>query len=196
MEKKRKTKKSHNLLYVIVIFVVLLIIALLLIGNKKNTQPDALNQQIITQAPQFKTHTSQDLNISFRYPIKWSIDDRYNIILLTNYETDLNRNDSPNDDQIELTINNANLCQKTLDEEIIKGGCGEANMVPTEILNKQQMNLTSGIFYIYTIKNPQGKQQIWYYLQSKDRILQISKEPDPSQFEKEFDEIVNSITFL
>ncbi len=193
---KKKQNKNLTNKIIITIFILLIVAFILMLKNSNKTSPVIIDQVIKSQTNEVNTYVSNDLKISFQYPKEWSIDDRYNIILLTNYETDLNRNDSPNDDQIELTINNANLCQKTIDEEIIKGGCGEANIVPTEILNKQQMNLTSGIFYIYTIKNPQGKQQIWYYLQSKDRILQISKEPDPSQFEKEFNEIINSITFL
>ena len=58
------------------------------------------------------------------------------------------------------------------------------------------MNLALGTFYIYTIEDSREEQQTYYYLQKGDKILQISKEPDPSQFEKEFEEIINSITFL
>lgn len=194
---KMKLNNKLTIKYIVIVFIVLIVVSIVLVlKNIYKTFPGFIDLPMKNQVNNVNTHTSQDLKISFQYPKLWYIDDRYHIILLTNFRTNQNQNDSPNSNQIEVTINNANLCQKTIDEEIIKGGCGEANGASTKILEKHMQELASGVFYVYKIKDPQEKQQIWYYLQNGDRILQISKEPDPSQFEKEFMNIINSITFL
>lgn len=148
-----------------------------------------------------KTHVSQDLKISFQYPKDWNIDDRYHTVLLTNYVTSMNRNDHPNSNQIEIMIDRFNVgCHESIEENLKDPACGEGGptVKPNEIVSKETLQKPGGTFYKYIIKYPSGKQQTFYLLQKTgtDKILQISKEPDPSQFEKEFDEIINSIKFL
>lgn len=154
------------------------------------------NPQDLSQKQSSKTHTSQDLKISFRYPGEWYVDDRYRSILLTNYITNLNRNDNPSSNQIEIMIDEASLCQDSIEKNLIYGGCGENQKVLNKVLNKQIQNLSAGVFSRYTVQYPDNSQKTIYYLQQGDKILQISKQPDPSQFEQEFEEIVNSIRFL
>lgn len=141
-------------------------------------------------------HVSKDLKISLSYPKGWYIDDRYRSILLTNYQTNQNRDDKPTESQIRVMISNASLCQQSLDQEVLRGGCREGEDTENQILAKKVKNLQSGSFITYRIRYPIGQEDIWYYLQSQNRIIQISKEPDPSKYEKEFEEIVNSIRFL
>lgn len=140
-------------------------------------------------------HVSKDLKISLSYPRGWYVDDRYQSILLTNYQTSQNRDDKPIESQVRIMISNASLCQQSLDQEVLRGGCGEGKNTENQILAKEVKNLQSGLFITYQIRYPIGQEDIWYYLQSQNRIIQISKEPDPSQHEKEFEKIVNSIRF-
>lgn len=141
-------------------------------------------------------HTSDDLKISLNYPKGWFIDDRYRTILVTNYETNLNKDTTPNKQQIEIQINNASLCQRSAEEDLILGGCGEGQKVLNKILNKKNKKLSSGALQVFRVQYPDNSEKTVYYLQNKNRILQISKRPDQSEFEKEFEEIVNSIRFL
>lgn len=140
-------------------------------------------------------HVSKDLRISLSYPRGWYIDDRYRTILVTNYETNLNKDTTPNKQQIEIQINNDPLCQKSTEEDLIFGGCGEGQKVLNKILNKKNKKLSSGTLQVFRVQYPDSSEKTVYYLQNKNRILQISKRPDPSQYEKEFEKIVNSIRF-
>ncbi len=197
MEKKRKTKKLDKFLSIIVLIIVLLLVVFF-INNKKNTKPNTLNRQIITQTPQFKTHTSENLKISFQYSSDWYIYDKNYDIFITSYPTTHRDGKKPTSHQIEIFIREGPVCGRMdLDQIIIIGGCySEGKFVPHKIKSKEVKNLSSGIFYKYIRERFDTQDQTVYFLQNGDRILQISKEPDPSQFEKEFDEIINSITFL
>lgn len=148
-----------------------------------------------------KTHVSNDLKISFQYPKDWHIDDRYYFVLLTNYLTNLNKNDRPSAKQIEITFHKySGGCHETLEENLKDPACGEGgpSVKPNKIVSKESTQISGGIFYKYVIEYPSGKQQTFYLLQQTgtDKILQISKEPDPSKFETEFNEIISSVKFL
>ena len=185
--------KTHNTLYA------LLALAVVLIGGafvySKIYSPLPSSKEVSTEV-QTKTHTSEDLKLSFQYPKDWHVDDRYQKILLSNYQTSLNQNNQPQLGEIAITFKHASLCQKTLDEDVLLGGCGEGKNSKNEILSKTTKQVSAGSFITYAIRYPSGQGDTFYYLQQGDTILQISKQPDPSQFEKEFEAIINSIEFL
>jgi len=182
-------KKKNKKLWLIILIAFIVGISIFKLSQQYLNQPTIQNNQ-------FTTHTSQDLKISLQYPKEWYVDDRYRSILLSNYITNLNRNDHPNLNQIEIMIDQASLCQDSIEKNLIYGGCGENQKTLNKILNRQTKNLASGIFSKYTVQYPDNSQKTIYYLQHEDTILQISKQPDPSQFEKEFEDMINSITFL
>ncbi|MEK7534725.1 MAG: PsbP-related protein [Patescibacteria group bacterium] len=194
--KNKENKKLLKIIIITVIVGVFILFVLVSLGKK----PQPITQQYLNQPriqnDQLKTHISQDLKISFQYPKDWYVDDRYRSILLTNYVTNLNRDDHPNLNQIEIIIDETSLCQDSIEKNLIYGGCGENQKILNKILNKQTQNLSAGIFSKYTVQYPNNSQNTIYYLQKDDQVLQISKQPDPSRFEKEFEELVNSIEFL
>ncbi|MEK7534008.1 MAG: hypothetical protein AAB600_01595 [Patescibacteria group bacterium] len=183
--KKKENKKSVRTFIIAVIVGVLLLFVLALIKQ---------NPQDVSQ--QYLTYTSQDLKISFEYPRDWHVDEKDRSILIVSYATRIGKGSTPNKNQIKMFINSASLCQKSLDEDVLLGGCGEGENTKNEILSKDIKKAPSGLFIIYKIKYPTGQMDTFYYLQHYDTILQISKQPDPSQFEKEFEDIINSIRFL
>lgn len=142
-----------------------------------------------------KTHISNDLKISFKYLSKWLVNEKNRDILVTSYVTNIGEGKLPDDNQIRITIDQASLCQKTLDEEVLKGGCGEGVNSENKILSKDIKELQSGTFSTYKIKYPSGQETTVYYLQKAERVLQITKNPDPSKLEKEFNDLINSIEF-
>lgn len=183
MKLNKMIKPRKNTL--LILFAIILIGVVLLKFN-------ILNQTQLSNTP----YRSTDLKISFNYSKEWYIDDRDYNLLLTNYPTNQNRNEPPKTNQIEIQMHNASLCQPTLDQDVLLGGCGEGVNTKNEILSKDVKKVGDGLFTIYKIKYPTGKEATLYYLQKDERILQISKKPDPSMFEKEFEEIINSIKFL
>ncbi len=178
--------------------VILTIIGIILIGGgllywKGSYIPNA--QVSISSSVQ--SYTSKDLKISFQYLKGWYVDDRYQRILLTTYKTSLNENVSPSPSEVELLISEFSYCFKTIEEDLIKPACGQGGPKSyNTIVSKQSKVVDGGTFYTYTVKSPNGKISAYYLLQNGDRILQISKQPDPSQFEKEFEDIINSIKFI
>lgn len=194
--KKKETKKSLRL--IIIALIVWLFILLVLISLSKRPQPTTqqyLNQPQLQNA-KFKTHTSLDLKIYFQYPNGWYVDEKNGNVLITSYRTFIGEGKKAAANQVRLNITRAILCQKTLDEDVLLGGCGEGKNTKNEILSKDIEKVPSGSFITYKIKYPNGQLDTFYYLQHDDTILQISKQPDPSNFEKEFEDIVNSIRFL
>lgn len=152
----------------------------------------------LSQSSGIAHHVSEDLKISFDYPKAWYIDDRDYAILLTNYYTTQNRNDKPSGKQIELYIDNFNIgCKSTIEENLKDPGCGEGGPeVPfNEIISKETKKLPGGTYYKYVVRFPSGDQLTYRLLINENRVLKISKEPDPSQYEEEFEEIINSIKF-
>jgi hypothetical protein len=195
MAKKQNKKQFPKLLVVIVIAACVGLIFLLLFESTKNVYQQSYHYS--TKNNQVNSYTSHDLNISFDYLENWYITDKDFSILLTNYKHNLNSNYRPNENEIEITISEGLKCQVALDEQVVIGGCfGEGNWVPTKILEKKTKKLSSGMLYTYVVKHPNGLQQTRYFLQKGDKMLQISKEPDLSQFEKEFEDIISSIKFL
>ena len=144
-----------------------------------------------------KNYTSKDLKISFQYPKDWYLDDRYLMILLTNYETNLNRDDTPVNNQVEILISNFKGCHDTIEENLMDPACGEGGpSVPkNKILSKETRQTKGGTFYKYIVESP-NKNFTYYLFEKGDKVLQIEKLPDPSKFEKEFEEIVSAIKFL
>ena|SRR3989344_2130465 len=144
-----------------------------------------------------KKYSSEDLKISFEYPTGWIIDDRYKEVLLANFTTSLNSNKVPKSNEVEIIIHSPGGCHATIEENLKDPSCGELgpNVKSYEILSKEIEDINGAKFYKYLVKNPEGKQQNFYFLEKGDRILQIDKKPDPSMFEKEFKEIIKSIRF-
>jgi len=192
--------KKKSLRIIITVIIVGVFILFVLISLNKKTQP--LTQQYLNhpqiQNAKFKTHTSQDLKISFRHPRDWYIDDRYRKVLITNYETNLNRDDKPSNNQIEILVDEFSGCHPDIEENLKDPACGEGgpSVAKNKIISKEIKQTKEGAFYRYIINTPKGNEWTYYLLEKGDKILQISKQPDPSQFEKEFDDIVESITFL
>ncbi len=153
---------------------------------------------IYWQKPATAQHVSKDLKISLSYPKGWYIDNRDYAILLTDYYTNLNRDDKPSNNQIELYIREFSGCHPTIEENLKDPGCGEGGpgIKPNEITFKEVSQIPGGTFYKYIVKSPSGNEFTFYLLENGERTLNISKKPDPSQHEKEFEEIINSIKFL
>jgi hypothetical protein len=199
--------KKGNTLFILIIILALTITALVYFGAKKlditpfkqaATLPtNQVQQKEINNNDQLKSYTSKDLKISFKYPKDWYIDDRYQMILITNYNTNLNKDDKPTNDQIELLISNFNGCHDTLEENLIDPACGEGGptVAKNKILSKETSQTKESTFYKYVVQTPNST-LTYYLLKNNDKVLQIEKHPDPSQFDKEFEEIINSIEFL
>ena len=146
-----------------------------------------------------KKYSSKDLKISFEYPDKWFLEEKYYFIMLTSYKSKINSNQQPIQGQVEIDIHNFNGgCHETIDENLKDPACGEGgpNVKPNEILSKETEDLNGVKLHKYLIKYPSGKEQKFYFLEKGDRILQIDKNPDPSMLDKEFMDIVKSIKFL
>lgn len=142
-------------------------------------------------------YTSKDLKISFAYPENWYVDEKDYDIMITSYQTVIGENKSPNPNEIKIFIDNFNGCHKTIEENLIDPACGEGGtkVEKNKILSKEMRQANDGTFYKYKVQTP-NTQFTYYLLQKSDKVLQIEKHPDPSQFEKEFEQIVNAIKFL
>nr|MBI5456018.1 hypothetical protein [Candidatus Levybacteria bacterium] len=177
----RVKSKHRKLIYLIIAIIIAVFVILLLNWQQKGT----------TQ------HVSKDLKISLSYPKEWYIDDRYQSILLTDYKTNQNRNDKPSAEQVEIYISEFSNCFSSLEDDLKYPACGEGKEDrPDEIISKDIKQVSGGTFYKYTTRTPSNEELVHYFLKNGNKILQISKEPDPSQYEKEFEEIINSIRFL
>ncbi len=142
-------------------------------------------------------YASRDLGVSLSYPKDWYINEKDLSILLTSYQTRFGQNSQPSESQIKIFIDNFSGCHSTIEENLKDPACGEGgpSVKLNEITLKDSRETGGGTFYKYVVKSP-NKQFVYYLLQNGERVLQISKQPDPSQYEKEFDEIFNSIRFL
>lgn len=181
---KRKQNYRFNLPLLIVVLITVVILGWVI-------YPQGAKQSITVQ------HTSKDLKISLFYPKDWHIQEKDFSILLASYETRIGQNSRPNTDQIKIFIDNFSGCHPTIEENLKDPACGEGgpSVRPNEIIVKESRQTQGGTFYKYVIQSPSNAQFTFYLLENGDRVLQISKEPDPSKFEKEFDEIINSIRF-
>ncbi len=194
-----RSKENKKSLKIIIAVIVGVFVLFALISLSKRPQP--LTQQYLNQPKiqntQLKTHTSQALKISFQYPKDWYVDDRYRKVLITNYKTNLNRDDKPSKDQMEIVLNEFSNCFKTLDEDMINPACGEGGLTKkNKIVSKTIKEVHGGSFYRYSIVTYSNQDLIYYFVQKGNRNIRISKQPDPSKFEKEFEELVGSIEFL
>lgn len=181
MKKKQKQKFGSLGLLIGVLFIGM--VAYLVIAAVKNSQ--------------FKSYTSEALKISFQYPKDWYFDEKDYSILLTSYKTKIGENKQPLDNEIRLDIDRFSGCHKTIEENLKDPACGEGGQFVknNQILSKETKKTNHGIFYKYVTKTPNGVILTYFLLESGDKIIQISKKPDPSQYEKEFDQIINSIEF-
>lgn len=195
----KKRESSNKLLELLMIIGIVIVIIIALLITYKSLQVGGTGNQTTSKAVEkFNNHVSKDLRISFYYPNNWFLSEKDRDILIASYNTSIGEGSTPDKSQLKIFINNESLCQETLDKEVLLGGCGEGATANNEILSKEVKEFPAGLFITYKIKYPTGKPDTFYFLQQKhgDRIIQISKQPDPSQFEKEFNAIVESITFL
>ena len=63
------------------------------------------------------------------------------------------KNNQPKSNEIAIVLSQASLCQKTLDLDVLLGGCGEGQNSKNEVLSKDTKELTGGSFITYK-KNP------------------------------------------
>lgn len=189
--------KPHSIAYLPLIIVVAIGLLFAWIIYSQSFSSLGTDTQKYSKSLDSIPYTSQDLNISFNYPKDWHIDDRDMNLLLTNYPSSLNKDLKPTDNQLELFMSSFSGCHPTVEENLKDPGCGEGgpSVKPNEIISKDYRQTAGGIFYKYTVKTP-NTQLTFYLLQNGDRVLQLSKQPDPSEFETEFDQIVDSIKFL
>lgn len=159
----------------------------------------SLEEKQATVKPQAnkKQYQSTDLEISFEYPAGWFVNEKNYFLMITSYETKIGRNDQPNDSQVEIALHRPGGCHETIDENLKDPACGEGGpkVKPNEIVTKEVQDINGAKFYKYLIKYPNGEQTRFYFLEKGDRVLQIDKKPDPSMFEKEFEEIIKSLKF-
>lgn len=183
--------RKNKTIYIIIAIIAIALFGLMFIFRQTNKH----NYQL-EQVGSFTNFTSSDLKISFNYPREWYVDDKNLSILLTSYKTFIGENKKPGENQLRVDIDPVSLCQSTIDQNLIYGGCGENQKILNKILSKEVKQTPFGTFYKYMVQYPDNSEKTIYYLQSSDKILQISKSPDSSQFEEEFNQIVNSIRFL
>ena len=151
-----------------------------------------------TKSVSVEEYSSEDLKISLEYPSDWFIDEEYYYVMLTSYPAKLDESQKPTEKQIELGIHNYNGgCHETIDENLKDPACGEGgkDVKLNEILSKEIEEVNGANFYKYLIRYPEGREQRFYFLEKGETILQIDKSPDPSMFEKEFEDLVKSIRF-
>lgn len=178
----QKQNKKINKILLILALLILLIGGLLYFKNSRS---------------EYVNHSSKDLKISLSYPKGWFIDDRYYSILLTSYETNQNNNTQPFLNQIEIQMDEFSKCFPSVEEDLMNPACGERKAEgPDKIIDKVARKTPGGVFYKYVTETPNGQKNIYYLLENDDRILKISRDPDPSNYDKEFEEIINSIRFL
>ena len=150
-----------------------------------------------TEIDKLKSYTSQDLKISFEYPQNWYIDEKDLDVMITSYRTRIGENKSPKENEIKIFIDNFNGCHDTIEENLIDPACGQggSTVKKNKILSKETRQTKGGTFYKYIVESP-NKNFTYYLFEKGDKVLQIEKLPDPSKFEKEFEEIVSAIKFL
>jgi len=156
------------------------------------------NSSEVTQSNEgVKNYLSKDLKMSFNYPRDWFVNEKNYFLMVTSYRTKIGENENPGNSQIEIAIHTLGGCHKTIDENLKDPSCGELGPKATnEIVSKETEDLNGGKFHKYLVKYPSGKEQKFYFLEKGDRILQIDKNPDPSVFDKEFEDIIKSIKFI
>ncbi|OGH38512.1 MAG: hypothetical protein A2905_04370 [Candidatus Levybacteria bacterium RIFCSPLOWO2_01_FULL_36_10] len=201
--KEKQNKKGISRLFIIIFTAFCAILVILLFSNKVNkinNRQLTSNNPSIDQINQLKEYRSQDLKISFSYPKDWYVYEKDWSILLASYKTRIGENSSPRDSQLKIFIDiYSGGCYTEIEKNLKDPSCGEGgpSVKPNEIKSKEVVQKKNVVFYKYIVAYPTGKQVTFYLLEKigGDKILQISKKPDLSQFEKEFMDIINSITF-
>lgn len=200
MKKKRLKRRQKKYYYLIIVVCVVWVCLFGLIFYQSfsiSQKEGAPNNTTEVPVAQEKVYTSKDLSLKFSYPAAWYIKDLGYRVIITNYKFVSSTDYRPNNNEVEIQISNYQLCQGTLDQDVVFWGCGEEERVANQILEKATKELDSGILSNYLIFYPQSNiRQRQYYLQKGDRILQIDRAPDSSRFEKEFEKIINTIIFL
>lgn len=183
-------------------FLLILLIAsifgfLVFLKTNSTKIPSTVSLNAINQNANVNTYTSQNLKISFKYPQNWYIEDEHPFLLVSNFKSSLHKNVKLQSNQIEVLISNFNGCHKTIEENLIDPACGEGGLTvaKNKIMSKDVRQTPGGTFYKYMVQTP-NNQFTYYLLEKEGRVLQIEKKPDPSQFGKEFEDIVNSIRFI
>ena len=190
-------KRRGNIIIILAIVISIAIGAVIYFGLKSNNPPPKPTENITISGSNLTNYTSKDLKISFKYPQNWYVNEKNFSILITSYTTFIGEGKSPKKNEIKIDIDRASLCQSDIEKNLIFGGCGENQKILNQILNKEVKTNSYGITISkFVVKFPDNSQKTLYYLEKEDRIIQLTKQPDPSQFEKEFEEIVNSIKFL
>lgn len=192
MKKSKQRKSNKTFIVTILVLFIISIIATLFYPSLKNS-PSNKNKN---NNSQYKTYISKDLAISFEYPPNWYVTDTKSELVITNYRYNPHLAYTPNQNEIEITINEIVLCSNSLDQDLIMWGCGESNQLPNKIVEKTEMQFASGTLFSYIISYPQNKQQQKMYFLAKDeRILRIVTKPDSPKLQKEFIKLLKSITF-
>lgn len=188
--------------FVPVLMAVILVITGVLIfkatpKSQTRTTPTETTSQAVTSDENLKTYTSKDLKISFSYPGSWQVSEKDFDIMITSYKTRIGENKEPSNNEMRIFINNYSRCLPNLEEDLINPACGEGGKKSkNQIISKDTRSTSSGTFFKYVIKVSDNNNYTFYFLQKGERILDIEKTPDPSQFETEFNQIVDSIRFL
>jgi hypothetical protein len=196
MKKNKERKYKINILLIVSVFIGVIILSGLLFFSLRKGPP-IRELSFPLESKQYQEYSSKNLKISFMYPQSWYLTESYSDVVVTNYPYTPHNNYMPKSDEIKIEISEAVLCNETLDQDIISWGCGEGNQVANTILDKETRKIKSGTFLLYTVLSPQtGKKQRLYYLQNGKRFLQISKRPDSSKFDNEFEILISSIKLL
>lgn len=144
------------------------------------------------------SYASKDLKISLNYPKPWYIQEKDLDIMISSYNTRIGENSRPNSNQIKIFVDKFNAgCHPAIEENLKDPACGEGGpqVKPNEITSKEVKQVRGGTFFKYIVESPNGDKFTFYLLENNKRVLNISKKPDPSKFEEEFEEIVDSIRF-
>lgn len=181
--------KHHYNIAVLVLLGIILLFAMLVFSLYANNGKES---------DSYLTHANDDFKILFNYPKDWYIDEKNFDILISSYPTYIGENSKPSLDQIKISIDGFSGCHPTIEENLKDPACGEGGpgVSLNEILSKDMRITEGGTFYKYVILTPNGEEFTFYILENEDTVLSISKQPDPSLHEEEFEKIVNSIRFL
>jgi len=149
----------------------------------------------------FKSYTSLDLMIKFEYPKTWYLNERFNDIIITTYNyLPGGKNPTPTSEQLLLFIHQYFLCFPTIEENLIDNSCGErGSEYRRTIVSKESRVAAGGTFYKYLVKLSDaegGKIITYYFLKKRDQILLLELQSGLSKYQKEFDNLVDSIEFL
>lgn len=194
-----KTAQGNILIALILVFVVALVALILYKNSSKSLHPLPQNAQTTNPSTsKTKEYTSNSLKILFKYPKDWFVEEKDRSIMITNYPTKIGENKQPDENQLKLFLDEFSGCFESIEENLIDPACGEGGQTApkNKILSKEMHQAKGGTFYKYVINTPKGNQFIYYLLENGKNVLKIEKHPDPSQYEKEFEEIINSIEFL